>query len=391
RRHQGRPGVGAPAGRRRGGRLRPAPHRAHPAQPRGERDRARRGAARRGDRRRGRPCGGRRRARLRRRHDAAGGGARVRQVLARRPGAGAHHRRLRARPGDRARGRAPARGQARRVGQAGPGRELPAHAAAQRRCAGRRAADPARAALARPGPADGPGAGRPPRRRADADRDPRPVRARPPGGGALMRRLVRRGAAAVVALAVAATLGACAQIPMSGPVRVGNADVDPPADIAMLPQGPAVGATPRQIVSGFLGAAVAATTSPEEFETAREYLTEEVASTWEPASAVRVVRETPVAEPVGRGDQVDLAEAETVDMVVRATTIATLDTSGAYSEVGNPRELGYRFTLVRVGGEWRISVLDDGVLVPANLFANQYRATRLYFPSATDTKYLVPD
>lgn len=206
-----------------------------------------------------------------------------------------------------------------------------------------------------------------------------------------MRRLVRRGAAAVVALAVAATLGACAQIPMSGPVRVGNADVDPPADIAMLPQGPAVGATPRQIVSGFLGAAVAATTSPEEFETAREYLTEEVASTWEPASAVRVVRETPVAEPVGRGDQVDLAEAETVDMVVRATTIATLDTSGAYSEVGNPRELGYRFTLVRVGGEWRISVLDDGVLVPANLFANQYRATRLYFPSASDTKYLVPD
>lgn len=206
-----------------------------------------------------------------------------------------------------------------------------------------------------------------------------------------MRRLVRRGAAAALALAVTATLGACAQIPMSGPVRVGNADVDPPADIAMLPQGPAVGATPRQIVSGFLGAAVAATTSPEEFETAREFLTEEVESTWDPASAVRVVRETPVAEPVGQDDEANLDEAEAVEMVVRATTIATLDTSGAYSEVGNPRELGYRFTLVRVGGEWRISVLDDGVLVPANLFANQYRATRLYFPSATDTKHLVPD
>lgn len=204
-----------------------------------------------------------------------------------------------------------------------------------------------------------------------------------------MHRSAGVAVAVVVALAGVTGLGACAQIPTSGPVRVGNEDVETPVDIAMLPQGPVLGATPDTIVSGFLGAAVAATTSPKEYQTARQFLTQDVADTWDPEEAVRVVREAPVAVPVERGQE--LEDTDTVEVVVRATTIATLDSVGAYTEVGNPRELGYRFTLVRTGGEWRISALDNGVLVPANLFANQYRATRLYFPSTSEIKTLVPD
>lgn len=204
-----------------------------------------------------------------------------------------------------------------------------------------------------------------------------------------MQRAATVVVAAVVTLSSVLGLGACARIPTSGPVRVGNANVEPQVDIAMLPQGPALGADPRTIVSGFLGAAVAATTSPKEFQTAREFLTEEVAATWDPEAAVRVVREAPLPEQTEHG--VDLEDTDTVEVVVRATAIATLDSAGAYTEVGEPRELGYRFTLVRTGGEWRISALDNGVLVPANLFANQYRATRLFFPAEYDTKSLVPD
>jgi hypothetical protein len=204
-----------------------------------------------------------------------------------------------------------------------------------------------------------------------------------------MRRAVRAALGAAVVLATAAGLGACAQIPTSGPVLAGNADVDTQVDIAIVAQGPKPGVGPESIVSGFLGAAVAAATSPKEFETAREFLTEDVAETWDPEPAVRVIREAPLAELSRPGIEVE--DADTVEVVVNATTIATLDSAGTYTEVGDPREVGYRFTLVRVGDEWRISVLDDGVIVPANLFANQYRATRLYFPAATDTKNLVPD
>ena len=204
-----------------------------------------------------------------------------------------------------------------------------------------------------------------------------------------MRRAATAAVAAVVTLSSVVGLGACAQIPTSGPVRVGNANVDTPPDIAMLPQGPSLGANPQDIVQGFLGAAVAATTSPKEFQTPREFLTDDVAATWDPEAAVRVVREAPLPDPVDRG--VELEDADTVEVVVRATTIATLDSVGAYTEVGDPRELGYRFTLVRVGGEWRISALDNGVLVPANLFANQYRATRLFFPAEGHMTSLVPD
>ncbi|MEU4363703.1 GerMN domain-containing protein [Promicromonospora sp. NPDC023987] len=195
--------------------------------------------------------------------------------------------------------------------------------------------------------------------------------------------------AAVVSLACVVALGACAQIPTSGAVRVGTADVDQQVDIAMLPQGPNLGADPRSIVSGFLGAAVAATTSPKEFQTAREFLTNDVAVKWDPEASVRVVREPPVPKPLE--STVEIEDAETVKVAVRATAIATLDSAGAYTEVSDPRELDYKFTLTRSGGEWRISALDNGVLVPANLFANQYRATRLFFPAEDDMESLVPD
>ncbi|GAA4724367.1 Lipoprotein LpqB beta-propeller domain-containing protein [Promicromonospora umidemergens] len=203
---------------------------------------------------------------------------------------------------------------------------------------------------------------------------------------------MRRGTnlvAAAVTLACVVGLGACAQIPTSGPVRVGTADVETQVDIAMLPQGPTVGADPYAIVLGFLGAAVAATTSPKEFQTAREFLTSDVVDTWDPEASVRVVREPPVPEPME--SSAELGDADTVEVAVQATAIATLDSAGAYTEVGDPRELDYRFTVTRSGGEWRISALDNGVLVPANLFANQYRATRLFFPAADDMESLVPD
>ena len=204
-----------------------------------------------------------------------------------------------------------------------------------------------------------------------------------------MRRPGNAAAAVVVALLGALGLGACAQIPTSGPVRVGNAPVETQVDIAMLPQGPVPGTDPQSIVRGFLGAAVAAATSPKEFQTAKEFLTADVAGTWEPEEAVRVVRETPMPEPFE--ETVELGSTDKIDIVVRATTIAALDSAGAYTEVGSPREVGYPFTVVKVGTEWRISALDNGVLVPANLFVNSFRATRLYFPSASDIKTLVPD
>ncbi|WP_036965979.1 LpqB family beta-propeller domain-containing protein [Promicromonospora kroppenstedtii] len=204
-----------------------------------------------------------------------------------------------------------------------------------------------------------------------------------------MGRPGNAAAAVIVALLGALGLGACAQIPTSGPVRVGNAPVETQVDIAMLPQGPVPGADPQLIVSGFLRAAVAAATSPKEFQTAREFLTPDVAQTWDPEEAVRVVREAPTPEPFE--EAVELAGTDTIDIEVPATTIATIDSVGAYTEAGSPREVGYKFTVVKVGGEWRISTLDNGVLVPANLFTGSYRPTRLYFPSASDIKTLVPD
>ncbi len=66
----------------------------------------------------------------------------------------------------------------------------------------------------------------------------------------------RRGILSGVILALALVLSACAGLPTSGPVNAGNdadADVAPP-DFSFLPDHPQPGATPEEIVEGFIRA-----------------------------------------------------------------------------------------------------------------------------------------
>ncbi len=359
-------------------RHRPAARRAGAAQPAGQRRRALRGQHGRGHRRGRRARRRRDRARPRRRHDPRRGRARVRPVLARRPGPRADHGRDRPGPGDLARGRPPARRLARGLGPAGPRRELPAHAAATRGhpagrlapAAGpgrvahhRRPAHPGRAAGHRPGGPAGPRHGRP------------RSRARREAGGPMTAHRLRRGVLAALAVTV---LAACSAIPTSGPVQEGDTEVAEPSEIQVLAEGPQPGDTPAEIVDGFLAAGAAGFS--DRFVTAREYLAGEAKATWKPLDGVVV--SGPI-EPVPTGTETEIT--------VNVPVLARVDGGGRYTEAPPDAQESVTYGLVQDDDdEWRIGTVPDGLILQQEDFARSFRPAALYFLSPDD-QFLVPE
>jgi hypothetical protein len=173
-------------------------------------------------------------------------------------------------------------------------------------------------------------------------------------------------------------LAGCAGIPTSGPV--GTQEIDSGEggdDLTFLPAGPQPGATPQELLVGFLRAQRA---PRGDFQVARSFLTEEFRTIWRPTSIVRV-SDTPIAP-------VELDE-DSYQLTVRLD--AVVNAAGNYADLAEPQseDLPYEFAL-NADGEWRISAAKDGILLPSRPFASAFVASPLYFfePSG---KYLVPD
>lgn len=191
--------------------------------------------------------------------------------------------------------------------------------------------------------------------------------------------MMRRWATIAAAALLAVVLTACGGLPTSGPVNAGRqiSEDDPGGDVVFLPDGPAVDATPQQIVEGF----IAAGSGPRgNWETAREFLAPEF-TTWNPRAGVTVY------EP---GDRT-LDEVSESEFVLSVTPVATVDGIGELSTPGEAGEIPLAFSLAQqADGQWRITQAPDGIVLDRNLFVVVYNAYALQFfdPSWT---YLVPD
>ncbi|MFE5310169.1 LpqB family beta-propeller domain-containing protein [Isoptericola sp. NPDC056605] len=193
-------------------------------------------------------------------------------------------------------------------------------------------------------------------------------------------------AALVTVLTVLAVTVACARIPTNGPVRDGDTELENISEIGYIASGPAAGASPDQVVQGFLSVAQLGPTSSSSFAVAQEYVTDEAWEGWDRYARVLVLEEDP---------ELDLADVPadatetTVDATVRV--VATLDDRGMYTEEARTNEFVVSFGLSRgAGGEWRISQLEDGLMLPAAFFGQAFHPTTLYFPTP-DLAWWVPD
>ena len=240
---------------------------------------------------------------------------------------------------------------------------------------------------------------------------------------------------------VVAALTACASIPSSGPVERRDMTVSELGPIFPQSYGPAPGATPEEIVQGFLSAQPVGLN--DDWATAQEFLTPRAAGAWDPSARTIVytgesdftrlvgdaeteslpvpeIEDAPgdladadadadadASDPADRaaGDPalpepsaapvpdatIDPDTATSASIVGRVSVVATLDTDGRFTEAAQDTVQDLKFTLEKSpAGEWRIATTEDGIFVSDPNFQLVYRATTLYFPSQ-DGAFLVPE
>ncbi|WOF24206.1 LpqB family beta-propeller domain-containing protein [Microbacterium betulae] len=200
------------------------------------------------------------------------------------------------------------------------------------------------------------------------------------GGTAALRR--RR--VLVASLVAALALTGCAGLPTSGPVTAGNSPADSPSGVtggSYIADAPEPGATPGEIVDGFLQASIE---PAQNWATAREYLDGDLVSTWNPSASTLI-------DLTDRRDTTHATvDGATATLAADVTAEATVDEDGRYQVAGGG-STSLAFELAQnADGEWRIVSAPDGIVLDRLFFAELYTAYDLYYFDAT-WSHLVPD
>ena len=200
--------------------------------------------------------------------------------------------------------------------------------------------------------------------------------------------------AAVVTAVVTAVAG-CVAMPSNGPAGEFNASPQSSAPegnlIGSVPLGPQAGENPSQIVQGFL---IAAASYPT-YQAAQLYLTSSAVKEWNPGFAVNVYSSLTVPKAALTPKTARNASPR-ASVDVTGTVQASFNGSGQYVSVLNPgpaaatATASYPFTLVKVGGQWRITDPPGYRMLPVGDFPLFYKAQDLYFFDPQD-QVLVPD
>uniref|UniRef100_UPI000FDAD9B9 LpqB family beta-propeller domain-containing protein n=1 Tax=Microbacterium sp. CPCC 204701 TaxID=2493084 RepID=UPI000FDAD9B9 len=192
----------------------------------------------------------------------------------------------------------------------------------------------------------------------------------------------RRGILAAVVILCALVLTACGGFPTSGPVEYGEetgAAGDESQNFVFLPNLPQPGASPSEIVEGFINAG----TGPGidgGWATAREFLAPELRREWDPEASVIV--------DIAANRAYSESEEDAVEFSYDA--VARVDDRGVY-ERAELAEASLPFRLEQQpDGEWRITEAPDGVVVDSDQFPRVFhRYPVMYFDPTW--QFLVPD
>lgn len=180
-------------------------------------------------------------------------------------------------------------------------------------------------------------------------------------------------------LAVALALAGCSGLPTSSDVRAGKAvDNHAPPTVGNIEYpGPTDGASQKDIVSGFLDATAG---TNQNYERAREYLTDNARRSWAPRTVA-----------VTSGTR-DLIASGKNTVTATAESIADLDASAHLTEQPSGATTTADFRLAKVDGQWRIAELpaDFGLWMNVDQFKRIYQPQEVYYAAATQHT-LVPD
>jgi hypothetical protein len=167
----------------------------------------------------------------------------------------------------------------------------------------------------------------------------------------------------------------CTAVPTSGPVQRHSpqpAAASTGVQVAPLP--PAQDATQLLVVEGFLHAM---SVYQDGYSIARQYLMDNVASSWNPEAGVQVYADG--FPPVETGQTVVLA----------APLVGLIDSHGAYQPADGRLQVDFGVQK-NPDGQWRITRPPDGLLVSRYLFSTGFQAVGVHFVAASGD-ILVPE
>jgi hypothetical protein len=193
-----------------------------------------------------------------------------------------------------------------------------------------------------------------------------------------------RGILALVLAVCALVVTGCAGFPESGSIQYGFAtgeDTGGSQNLVFIPNRPQPGATPEQIVEGFVDAGSGPGVKGA-WEVAKEFLAPDLQETWNPLATVRV------DERAERDYRTSETDEGTVTFAYDA--VADVDDTGSYHRAelaANSQE----FRLAKQSdGEWRITAAPDGIWLDEGQFPQVFhRYSLMYFDPTY--QYLVPD
>jgi hypothetical protein len=183
-----------------------------------------------------------------------------------------------------------------------------------------------------------------------------------------------RAVALLTVLLVA--LSGCSTVPdSSSTVQVTQAPVRPSEDVGIEPSSPSRGATPEEVVRGFIDAA--ASTVPGH-PVAREHLAPVAAESWSDVNGIIVISPDYATVTTGAGT-----------VRVTANLVGTVDQRGVFA-VGGDSPFTRQYTLEEVEDEWRITDPAGGLVMLEPDFQRLYDPVAAYFLDPTRQR-VVPD
>ena len=177
-------------------------------------------------------------------------------------------------------------------------------------------------------------------------------------------------------LALLLAVSACSTLPSSSAtVQITQAPSRPVETVGIEPLPPEPGATPEEIVRGFIDAAASAR---QGHPVAREYLAPDAAGSWSDEAGITVLSPD-YATVATKADAITLS----------AIPVGSVDPRGVFTVAG----IGLftrQFNLAQVDGEWRITDPPDGLIILEPDFERLYVTRDVFFIDPTEQR-VVPD
>jgi lipoprotein LpqB-like beta-propeller protein/sporulation and spore germination protein len=196
----------------------------------------------------------------------------------------------------------------------------------------------------------------------------------------------------VALFAVALSVTACVSMPSAGPVQSYPVTQAAQAQNQLYgqfqPQSPGVGWSPTQIVQGFL---TASASFGAYSYIAKEYLTAQGRLEWNPYWSAIVYKSGPNVKDLvytsPKKDKATVQIAGKPQAYLKGTHGYSVPAASAPDQTALPQP---SFSLVKLNGQWRISVAPPELLLTSDSFLSDYQLSKLYFFDP-DGKILIPD